>query len=363
MKIYSEAIHLFTQRCEKYLKEIIQNETSIKLNRSRFEINKYTYPLHIVAFTNMNKIGYFDPHTYQIGINQNLMLEAKTTVIKDILRHEFAHYLTYIKYPEASKAHGEEFKSVCSAYAWDQSISKAHINIDSANNLIEGDLKSEKIITKIKALLKLAQSDNVHEAQLATLKANQLLIKHNIENLDSENTNQTIYVQTVLSVKRKNAKLNAIYDILKHFLVKPILIYGKNQVALEVSGDKSNIELAEYVASFLDNELEFLWKNRDSELKGLKAKNSFFSGIAKGYDEKMQELKGNLQTHEQKALVRIDENLTVNLNTIYKRLSFVSSNRSIDKNAYGQGKKAGKSLTINNVIKNKTKSLLLNWRK
>jgi hypothetical protein len=290
------------------------------------------------------------------------MFEAKTQIIKDILRHEFAHYLTYIEYPHVSKPHGEEFKSVCRKLGWDQSISKAHINIESANDKIEGDLKSEKIITKIKALLKLAQSENVHEAQLATLKANQLLIKYNIENLESEDNDQVIYVQTVLSVKRKNAKLNAIYDILKHFLVKPILIYGKNQVSLEVSGDKSNIELAEYVATFLDSELEHLWKNRTSDLKGLKAKNSFFSGIAKGYDEKMQGLKENLQSHEQKALVRIDNQLNINLNTIYKRLSFVNSNRTIDKNAYGQGKKAGKSLTINNVIKNKTKNLLLNWR-
>lgn len=362
MKIYSEAIHLFTQRCEAYLKEIIVKETDLKLNRSRFEINKYTYPIHIVAFTQSDKLGYFDPHTYQIGLHQNLMHQATIPILKDIIRHELAHYLTYISHPNATKPHGSEFKDTCLKYNWNQSIAKAQININQANSEVEGDLKTQKIITKIKALLKLADSDNVHESQLATLKANQLLIKHNIESLNDAHKEEVIYVDVLLKVKRKNAKLSAIYDILKHFLVKPILIYGKNQVSLEVSGNLSNLELARYVVSYLDSEFEHLWKNNKVNLKGLRAKNSFFSGIAKGYDEKMQELKNDFTTSEQKALTLIDQKLNINMNAIYKRLSSVSSHRSLDTNAYGQGKKAGNKLSINSAIKNKTKKLLLNWR-
>ena len=362
MKVYSETIHLFTRKCEKYLKEIITNETDILLKRSRFQINKYTYPLHIVAFVHQSKLGYFDPLTFQIGINQNLMFLAKESVIKDILRHEFAHYLNSILNPNATHHHGIEFKSICEKFNWSKSISKASMNITLANESIQGELHTEKLIRKVKALLKLAESDNPNEAQLATLKANQLLIKHNIKSLNSNIDDSKIYAKALISFKRKNAKLNCIYEILKHFLVKPVIVYGSGKVTLEVSGDKANIELAEYVADFMDKELDHLWKNNNQGLKGLKAKNSFIMGIAKGYDEKMHNLKKDFSKDEQKSLIVLNNNLDKKLNLIYQRLSHVGSNRSIDSNAYESGKKAGKNLTINSALKNKTKKLLLNWR-
>ena len=128
MLIYSEATFTFIAKCQNYLKEIINSETDLKLNRSRFTFNKHTYPLSIVTFTGLNKIGYFDGSNYQIGLNSNLMFSTKEPVLKDILRHEFAHYITMIKYGDVLP-HGDEFKNVCEDYGWSKSISKATMDI------------------------------------------------------------------------------------------------------------------------------------------------------------------------------------------------------------------------------------------
>jgi hypothetical protein len=288
------------------------------------------------------------------------MYKAKEHVLKNILRHELAHYICFITNPGSTDTpHGELFKEVCREHNWSEAISKASMDITVSNDY-EGDLKSEKVFTKIKALLKLAESDNEHESQLATLKANQLLLKHNISSLES-NTNQTLYVHSVYTAKRRNAKMAAIYEILKHFLVKPVFIYGNKQTSLEVSGSKENIELAEYITHFLDRELEKLWKDAD-HLKGQRAKNSFFYGVAKGYDEKITTMATNFSKDEQKSLITITQNLDEQVSKIYRRLSSTSSGASTDKNAYSNGKEKGKNLTINTAIKNKSKTFLLNWR-
>ena len=363
MVIYSSTIFTFIAKCEKILKEILENEVKVNVRRTRFEYNRFLYPIHIVIFTEENKLGYFDPHTYQIGLNQNLIYSVKDKVLKDIIRHELAHYLSFIMFDDITLPHGQEFKSICTKYGWDHSVSKASMDIQISNDSLEGDLESEKVIRRVKSLLKLAESDNEHEAQLATMKANQLLLKHNIKNLDKEDDKQITCVKRVLSAKRRNAKLCTIYDILKHFLVRPVLLSGKGQTFIEVSGEKENIELAEYIATFLDAELERLWnKAKSDKLKGQKAKNSFFMGIAKGYDEKMQQTKEQMPEAEQKALLVLEQKMDINIQKIYRRLGSTSSGASLNANAFNSGKSSGKNLTINQALKN-TKQKFLSWSK
>ncbi len=358
MLIYSETSFLFIQKCEEILKRIINEETDLQMRKTRFSYNNYLFPIHIVVFEGKTKLGYFDPNTFQIGLNKSVMYQAKESILKDIIRHEFAHYVTFIKHGNVDH-HGVEFKSICKGYNWDTDVSHASANIDFQNDKVEGDLKSEKVIQKIKSLLKLASSENQHEAELATLKANQLLLKHNIERLD-QTDHETYYVETVLKVKRKNAKISTIYSILKHFMVKPVLNYTKNGVLLEVTGTKYNIELSRYVASFLDQELERIWEAAKSEnkLSGLRAKNSFFNGLAHGYDQKMQSVEDSFESSDSKALIIIKDQLEAQTSRIYRRLSSSYSGSRKDSNSHDLGKKAGKKLNINKGISSKSNKLL-----
>jgi len=143
--------------------------------------------------------------------------------------------------------------------------------------------------------LALASSDNAHESEMATLKANELLLEHNLELTKAHDQSQTeqelVCVARVLEAARKNAKHVTIYEILKTFYVSPVFNHGRGVFYLEVVGDRTSVELADYVAHFLDHELEILWMQTQKEnpkLKGKSAKNSFLRGVAKGYIEKIE---------------------------------------------------------------------------
>ena len=231
------------------------------------------------------------------------------------------------------------------------------MNLD-IENIKTINQNNEKIIAKVQALLKLAESDNAHEAQMATIRANQLILKHNLEQTQMDD--DVLYVETVYKAKRRNQKMHVFYEILKDFLVKPVFVYASGEVKLEVSGKLDNIELAHYIIEYLDKELERLWKK--SGLKGLKAKNSFFTGMIKGYQERMKE---HHTTHplEKKALVKIQNEIDLKMNRYYRRLSHTSSQRSHDHNAYSQGEKQGRSLNVRSPLNHKTKLKQLIWRK
>lgn len=364
MLIYSETSFAFIRKCEKYLKEIIQTETELSFRKTRFLYKNHYYPLHIVVFEGEQKLGYFNPKNYQIGLNKCLIYTTKEKVLKDILRHEFAHYLTFIFYGNVQH-HGEEYNSVCTKYNWPKEVSEASLNLKAANENLVGDLNAEKIMTKIKNLLKLASSDNPHEAELATIKANQLLLKYNLEMVDPSLDEQTYYVHKVLTYKRKNAKMGTIYSILKHFMVSPVLNYSKGEVSLEVTGLKTNIELADYVASFLDEELERLWEQtkKENNLKGKVAKNSFFRGVELGYEEKMQSLKSELSENHSQSLIIIERKLQEKVSQIYGGLRSGHSQNQLNLGSMQAGKKAGKNLTINKGIKNQSLTQLLGWKR
>lgn len=358
MKVYSETIFSFIQKANKMLRDILQKETSFSVRRSRFEYQGYLYPIDVVVFEG-ELIGYFDSNHYQIGLNKALIHQAKDNLIKDILRHELAHYITHLFYGDKVQAHGSEFKHVCELFNWPDEIKKASMNFEIANANAKS-FHSEKILNKVKNLLKLAESSNAHEAELATLKANQLLIKHNLE-FSEINSDQEFFVTKLLSRKRKDAKISCIYDILKHFMVKPIISYGKNEVCIEVTGNKTNIELAQYISEFLDRELDRLWDQfkKEHSLKGLKAKNSFFYGLAQGYNEKVNRM--DLSEKDKSALVKINNHLDEQVDRIYRRLSSSRSNGSRDNESFGLGKKAGSNLTIHQGVKNKTTKKYLEY--
>ena len=359
MQVFSETIFSFIQKSNQMIFDILKNETPFKTKRSRFEYQGYLYPIDTIIFEG-EQLGYFDAGRFQIGLNKTLIYKSKDNLLRDILRHELAHYITFLFYGEAVKAHGLEFKHVCDLYGWPDKIKKASMDFE-VENLKKESFHSEKVLNKVKNLLKLAESSNAHEAELATIKANQLLIRHNLEiaNLKSDNE---FYIHRLLTRKRKDAKISTIYDILKHFMVKPILSYGKNEVCIEVTGHKMNVELADYVSDFLDRELERLWSEHKNEhkLKGLKAKNSFFYGIAKGYNEKMNKL--NYSNDEQNALIKLNQQLDQTVNKIYRRLGSSYSQGSRDNNSYKLGQSAGKNLNINKGLKNKTKTKLLGFK-
>jgi len=360
MFIYDSTSLAFVQKSETFLKEILKS-CGISVKTSRFLLNGFFYPINLVVYEG-KEWGHFNAPYLQIGLNRKLIYGAKDSVVRDILKHELAHYLTYIHHGEV-QPHGKEFKEICSRYGFPDEIAKATLDLELANLSKEGDLESERIIEKVKKLLSLAESSNAHEAELATLKANELLLRHNLDYL--KDRVEPIYMDRLLARKRKDSKITAIYSILKHFIVKPVISQGKDTCSLEVSGTLTNVKLAGYVASFLDRELENLWKEAQKShgLSGLQAKNSFFLGVAEGFDEKMRMTKASYSSEDGRALILVQQKLEIDTRVIYRRLGQSKSNQRKDKNASLFGRAKGLKLSIKNAVEGKSQNLFLTYKK
>jgi hypothetical protein len=363
MIIYDQTSIAFIQRTEELLKEILVT-LGFEVRTKRFVFKKYLFPVNVVVFEGGSELAHFNASYYQIALNRKLIYQAKDSVLRDILKHELAHYLTFLEFGSV-QAHGAEFKETCHRYGFPAEIALATMNLEQANLSKEGDIDSEKILEKVKKLLQLAQSSNAHEAELATIKANALLLRHNLDHVNLKNNDEPIYLDRVLLQKRKDAKISAIYDMLKHFIVKPVISFGKNSCCLEVSGPLTNVKLAVYVANFLDQEFEHLWDKAKTEhgLQGLRAKNSFFLGIAKGFDEKMKETKSNLSASDQKALMVVEKDLTLRTKMIYRSLSSSRSQNNVDSHAGALGVVSGKNLSIRQGVETSSKNLYLGFSK
>lgn len=356
MIIYDSTSLAFIQKTEQMLREILK-ECGLTVRRSRFLWKNYLYPIHVVVFEG-KEWGHFNAPYFQIALNRRLIWSAKDSVVRDILRHELAHYFTLLEFGPV-QAHGKEFHSICERFGFPDSVSAATMNLQIENESREGDIHSERILEKVKKLLSLAQSSNSHEAEIATLKANALLLRHNLDYVEKE---ESLYLDRLLVRTRKDDKLTAIYEILRHFIVRPVISMGKGTVCLEVTGTKTNVTLAKYVAEFLDRELDQQWTLAKKEygLSGVRAKNSFFLGMAKGFDEKMKGVKKEFSEADQQALVKVEKNLDESIRLIYRRLGSVSSGRQTDHEASEAGKEKGRNLSIRHGVEGSVnKGLLL----
>lgn len=335
----------------------MQDEMGLSVRRSRFLWRGYTYPLHFVCFEDPKKLGYFNCQNFQLGLNKKLMFLAKDEVIKNILRHELAHFYSFLlhgkKFIELQD-HGAEYQKVCRGFHWGPEVSAAYSTLEEDNREALPDAEFEKIKSKITKLLALSSSENAHEAEMATIKANEYLIKYNLKNLSldregEDDLGETV-VSTVISAKRMNATLNGLYDILQYFHVQPVLNRSGTGVGLDVVGSRLNVEVADYVCKFLDGEFQRLWKlaQKNKGLKGLKKKNSYIFGLSKGLSSKLASERHNLQkSGHSKELISLKDQLERRVAMAFPRLSRQQgSQAALDANAVTQGHKDGRNIQL-----------------
>lgn len=274
-------------------------------------------------------LGYFNAELFEIGLNKHFIIDD--TDLLDTLRHELAHYYCWITKNDLT--HSTQFRSICKNFGWTKSVFESCKTIDAPTN--------SKISSKIQKLLALSNSTNPHEAQSALIKANQLLLTHQEISAD-------LAVRRVLSGKRSNPKWQAISEILRTFGVHPVFNRGQGISYLEVFGPTHNVMTAEYIACFLNRELEHLWKGYG---KGLKS--AFFDGIAKGYLKKIKPV----QKPFKKGLIVLENTLTENLWMPYPHLHHTRRPRKTCLASLKAGLKAGASLTIRPPVESRKQRL------
>lgn len=362
MLIYSSTISSFIKKTQKRALEIMRDEMGLQTKSKKFLFGNHFYPLNIVVFESDNKWGYFWPEFFQLGIHRRFVTWPDKAVIDDLLRHELAHYLCFLTFDNQITAHGSEYRDYCKSLGWGESVYRAKGSLESDHQAEAQMNEREKLMSKVQKLFRLAEGQTGHEAQSAIAMANQMLLKYNLQDLSLSEKEEDVCCQKVLLFKKRSAKTDAILAILNHFYVATIYSQGSGLSSLEVVGNRSSVELADYTAKYLDQELERLWKlakaQNPTTLKGLRARHSFFHGLAEGYIEK---IKQGIKQDEvsSRAVLKLENELKEKVALVYGRLSSLSVRRKGDQQALSEGVSRGRELSLRpGVNKNKGNRLL-----
>lgn len=359
MIVYSNKIIRFVKEIKETTKKILTNEVGVKVAKERFydRQEKYSYPLKIVIFSHKSMLGYFLSDFFEMGFHECLM-HTTSNQLHDIIRHELAHYLCFINFGANIPPHGTEYKTFCERLGWGENVWKASTCLEKSS---EQDEESP-VLRKIQKLMALTRSNNSHEAEQAMLKSQELLLKHNINTsyLEGEDE-EPIYLKRIYKQKKETAKMRAIATILDTFFVNVIYTRATDAIYLEIMGSAVNLEIAEHVTKVLEVELENLWEQakETASLKGKVAKNSFFTGFAKGYCNKVQALKKEYDQQHLNALMVIEKKLESARALIYPRLSYSARGGNFCAESATLGEKLGKAFSINPAIKTKETELKL----
>ncbi len=334
------------------VKEVLSKEIRLKVVGDRFyDVRQQaSYPIKVVIYNNKNMLGYFDPTFFELGFHECLMHSSRQQ-LHNIIRHELAHFITFIKYGGTIQPHSPEFRAVCKSMGWNEEVYLSTTSLEEGMNVF--DIEESNVFRKVQKLMALSTSSNKNEAEQAMIKSQQLLLKHNIDSkYIGGNEEEKISLKRILKQKKENAKMRSIAQILGTFFVSTVYVRAEDHIYLEILGNAVNVEIAEYVANVLQIELENLWNQaqRLANLKGIVAKNSFFIGIAMGYCNKIKGLKREYNSEVTTALMVIEKKLVDVKDMVYKRLSKTKSSGNYCSRSSAVGEQMGRQLNINPAI-------------
>lgn len=357
MIIYSNKIVGFIADIKRIIRTVLSMEIRLKVLGDRFHDlqGKTSYPIKVVIYNNKNMLGYFEPDFYEIGVHERMMHVSRDQLI-DLIRHELAHYMTFINHGGQIQPHGKEFQTFCQSMRWGETVSRATMCLEEKN--AQFDIQGSVILRKIQKLMALSTSSNENEAEQALIKSQRLLLKHNMDSAYIQTEQEEkVFLKRIMKQKRENAKMRAIARILETFFVSTVYTRAGEYIYLEILGDAVNIEIAEYVSDVLQNKLEELWNQARRQLiiNGAIAKNSFFLGIAKGYCEKIQNLKRTYGSQETKAVMVIEKQLADAQAMAYSRLRTRKSYASHCRESSALGEQVGRQLNINPALSKSAK--------
>jgi predicted SprT family Zn-dependent metalloprotease len=246
-------------------------------------------PPSIVLVTTTQHLGRWMPAVRALELSRPMVLAQPWAVVVEVLRHEMAHQYVHEVLGETHETpHGPSFRAVCERLG----IDPASSGLPSARPYDEATARA---VERIARLLALAESPNVHEAEAATVAAQRLMLKYN---LDAQTRPRAGYEFRTLG--RPSGRVEESQRILagilgEHFFVEVIWIpvyrplEGKRGSVIEICGSRANLDIAEYVHGFLTHSCERLWLDhqRAQGLRSNRDRRTFQSGVLSGFAQKL----------------------------------------------------------------------------
>jgi hypothetical protein len=239
------------------------------------------------------RLGLWHGRLRVIEIARSLLVDHGWGVLVEVLKHEMAHqYVDEILGQPDETVHGAAFRRACEERGIDASaagLPRTHGKHDAGG-------VDQHLLERIAKLLALAESSNEHEAQAAMSAAQRLMLKYNIDLAVSGR--QSAYAFRHLG--EPNGRVSEAQRILAgilgdHFFVQTIWVpvwraaEGKRGSVLEICGSMANLELADYVHSFLNTSAERLFREYRGTQAGKGAKRlTFIAGVMAGFRDRLE---------------------------------------------------------------------------
>ncbi len=301
------------------------------------------------------RLGQWSPARREICLSRQLVENHPWDEVREVLRHETAHQLADAVLNAADQPpHGPAFQQACLMLRADPSASTARRPLrarlqDHAASTQRG------IRNRIRKLLSLAQSANVHEAEAAMLKAHDLMTRHH---LDALQLKERDFVSLFLGqpALRHFREAYFLANLLQDFyFVQGIWVSafvvdkGKPGRVLEISGTTANVEYAAYVFDFIRRFTQRQWISygRGQRLKRYQ-QSDFAVGIIEGFRSKLQAAVTTNASSEDRALVEAgDPQLSRYLHHRHPRTQTIQRGGGRqDRSVYEDGCELGRGLVI-----------------
>jgi hypothetical protein len=280
-----------------------------------------------------------------IELSRWLLAEQGWGVVVEVLKHEMAHQFVDEVLGERGAPHSAAFRRVCEERGFDARAT------GMPSGAPTGD--ENRVLERVAKLLALAESPNEHEAHAAMAAAQRLMLKYNIDSVHTKGTQSYCFRHLGRPSGRVDESQRLLAGIISEFFfVQGIWVpvwrplEGKRGSVFEVCGTHENVELAEYVHSYLTHTAEQLWKSykRAQGIRRNAERRTFLAGVMTGFRDKLKRERAAAERH---GLVWVgDPELSRFLRARHPHVRWARYGGGQRSGAFSQGREAGREIVL-----------------
>ena len=309
----------------------------------------------------LSRLGFWEKASRRLSISFDLIDEYGWAAALLVLKHEMAHQMADERQQSGGLPHDEFFLAACRTLDLPLAFCRAVIGKEALVAARHEGEEGHPLTQRVKKLLALAQSDNIHEAALALSKARQLLVRHQLAEADVAGE-EVIYLPIVLTTRRVSGVTRRLFGVISGFfpvsviessLYDPWLDYETPM--FEIFGRRGAAHFAVHAWHFLAERLEHLWfQQRRRGGGGRRERDSYMFGVLHGVAEELRKSQvQEAETPEGRALVAAaaDPAVSARLRRRYPRIhSRKLTGRMVVGGQYQEGIKAGRHIKIHEAL-------------
>lgn len=326
-------------------------------------------PAIVITDSLTQTLGQWVPQRRCIELSTRLFREGSWAEIQGIFRHEVAHMAVSEAISSGGQKnespHGPLFREICEQI---EAPTAASITLTGRHG------EKSAIMRKVEKLLALGTSTNPHEAEAAMIKARSLMERYQVSFTADGGEDEYAFMPLGGPWKRTPSHIWTIMNILStfyfvHYLGCTRRIYmeinGEEKLekwtVFEVFGRPENLEIAEYVFTFLLEQGQRCWNQyrKENRLRGNRKRRSylegFYAGVFRMLEEQRQRAVKRPDASSEALLPAsnhfVDPGLEAFVARRHPEISFRSRRMRLDPHTMSDGQTAGGQVRINHGLR------------